>query len=623
MNAIGGVCRLDGGPVGHAVVRRMAAAAQLLLPHRRTSWAGGPLAFTCAAVRFDGGVEGAVLVRDRPGRRALVFDGRLDNRKDLIAQLGRQGASGDSGDAELVLAAHDAWGDACAAQLVGDFAFGLWDRVRRRLLCVRDALGVRPLYVLLHGGRLCFATQLRQVLAAHGRVPPFDPEFVADRLALGVDRADADCTPYRGVSRLKPGHRLIAADGRVRVERYWQWRTPNGGGGGNDEESIDRFRETFFEAVACRMRGGGPVWADVSGGLDSSSIAAVAVRRGGSAGVRAVSVVFGQSTLSDERPWAETAARELGIEQRFIDGDVHHPFSRLREAADYWEEPHAAAAFFGVHRAYGRLFAGPAPPVLLAGVGAEAIVMHKHQAPVHLADLLRRGRISALWSVLHRWQRVSGAPLSNLAWSYCLRPLVRRRLVEHEWSPGTHDWVEPAFARRWDLRGRTRNAHMPPVEGGPADRRQVEMIGRISGFLVRGYLEKACDIRYPFLHRPLVELALAVPWRVKEVPGETKALLRRAMRGVLPEEIRRRTIDVSTGHAVYAGLRREWPVLREVADASVLVDLGIVNRKRLHDALHLARQGHAVHLGGLLTTLTLDAWLQARKGGAAWLCAAA
>ena len=116
----------------------------------------------------------------------------------------------------------------------------------------------------------------------------------------------------------------------------------------------------------------------------------------------------------------------------------------------------------------------------------------------------------------------------------------------------------------------------------------------------------------------MIKVSKAI-WSVKEVPGEPKALLRRAMRGVLPEEIRTRTQDVSTGHAVYAGLRKEWPVLEAVAASSMLVELGVVNRERLRDALHLARQGHAFHLGGLLSTLTLDAWLQhaARGGGAA------
>lgn len=625
MNAIGGVHNFDGEPVASAVVGRLTGAAQLLCSTRRTSWSSGSIAFVCASGQVGSCPAGAKLVHDDRRRCVLVFDGRLDNRKELMAQLRRRVARNEADDSGLVLAAYEVWGDDCASKLVGDFAFGLWDRTRRRLLCVRDPLGVRSLYVLARNDWVCFATQLRQILAVHPKTPLFDLEFVADRLVHGVDRADANCTPFRGVVRLKPGHRLVAENRRVRFERYWRWRAASQASSRPRREYVEQFLEMFSDAVECRMRGFGGVWADLSGGLDSSSIVSVAARRRSDLGFRTVSVVFDESTMSDEREWSVAAARALGVRQYCINGDAHHPFSRLREAVKYWEEPHAAAAFFAVHEAYGRLLHGAGVPILLSGIGAEAVVMNKHQVPIYLADLLRRGRIAVLRRELQRWQRVFKIPLSNLAWCYCLRPAASRPLVNYEWSPDVHDWIEPAFARRWDLGARARNGGMPPVEGGVADQWQIEAIGRITGFLLRGYLDKACDIRYPFLHRPLVELVLATPWSVKEVPGEPKALLRHAMRGVLPEEIRRRSLDVSTGHAVYAGLRKEWTALEKIVGSSMLVELGIVNRERLRNALHLARQGHAPHLGGLLSTLTLDAWLQhaARKGDAAWLSSAA
>ena len=351
MQTIGGICRLDGGHVDRGIVGRMNDAAQLLLPRRRSSWTDGSIGLFCASPHVGGAGPAAGEPADDPSRpRTLVFDGRLDNREELVAELRRRGARTGTSDVELTLAAHAVWGDDCASRLVGDFAFGLWDAARRRLLCVRDPLGIRPLYIALQGGVVCFATQIRQILAARPQTPPFDLEFVADRLAHGVDRADAACTPYRGVSRLKPGHRLIAEDGRVRIERYWEWRTGEGAGNRNPREYVDRFRETFSNAVASRMRGAGRVWSDLSGGLDSSSIVSVAARRRGGPRLSTVSVVFDQSTLSDEREWAATVARTLGVDRHCIDGDAQPPFTRLPEAVRYWEEPHSAAAFFGGHR---------------------------------------------------------------------------------------------------------------------------------------------------------------------------------------------------------------------------------------------------------------------------------
>ena len=434
-------------------------------------------------------------------------------------------------------------------------------------------------------------------------------EYIAERLALGVDCPNSGRTPYRGLLRLEPGHRLVAEKGCVRIERYWEWREPHAGLGRNQQDWVDQFLYTFSDAVKRQMSGGDRVWADLSGGLDSSSIVAIAARQRSRPRLSTVSVVFGESSVSDEREWAETVTRTVDVEPHEIDGDRVHPFGRLREAVQYWEEPHGAAAFFGVHESYARLFGERGVAVLLSGIGAEAVVLNKQQEPVHLADLLRRGRLLRLWRELDTWQRALRIPLSNLAFRYGLRPLLGRR-VSYGWTPGGHDWIDPGFAARWNLRDRSRSSNMPRAGRGAADQWHVEQIGWITGFLLRGYLEKACDIRYPFLHRPLVELALAMPWSLKAVPGEPKAVLRRAMKGILPERVRCRTQNASTGHAAYNGLRKEWPVLEQIVDSSVLVELGAVDRERLRTALHMARQGHAPDLGGLLSTLTLDAWLQ-------------
>ena len=612
LHVIGGIHTLGGGPVEGRSVVRMNEAARMLASSRRSHWLGDSIGLACTTAPAERTACPTVSRWSRNGRvrSVIVFDGRIDNRKELMADLSDHGIDASSDDAGLTLAAYRAWGEACASRLIGDFAFGLWDAGARRLLCARDPLGVRPLYVLVKDDRVGFATQLGQLLAICPQTPALDMEYVADRLALGVDRPNSGRTPYRGLSRLEPGHRLVAESGRVRIERYWEWRAPGGRVYGNDEDYVDHFRDTFSEAVASRMSGTDVVWADLSGGLDSSSIVGVAARQVGRPRLSPITVVFGESTASDEREWAAAVEQAVGVDGHGIDGDVHHPFSRLAEAVQHWEEPHGAAAFFGVHERYRRLMAGRSVPVLLSGIGAEAVVLSKHQEPLHLSGLLGCGRLGKLWRELDRWQQALRMPLSNLMFRYCLRPLIGRPLISYGPMPAVHDWIEHRFADTWNLQDRSRYGNMPRAGRRVADQWHVERIGWITGFLLRGYLEKGCDIRYPFLHRPLVELALATPWSLKAVPGEPKAILRRAMKGILPERVRRRTQNVSTGHAAYRGLRKEWPALEQVVASSMLVDLGVVDRERLWNALHLARQGHASNLGGLLSTLTLDAWLQ-------------
>ena len=611
MRAIGGICHLDDRPLDRQALDRLGDATRVLVSHRRNHWLGNSVGLVCTMAPREANRPTVVRWSSHDGARfVVVFDGRIDNRGELIADVGRGRVGQSSDDAELLLAAYVAWGDTCASKLIGDFAFGLWDERARRLVCARDPLGVRPLYLLVGNGLVGFATQLRQLLAICPQTPAVEMEYVADRLALGVDRPDSGCTLYRGLSRLEPGYCLIAERGRVHIDRYWEWANCDMEPRGDSGDWVERFRDRFSDAVASRMSGPGRIWADLSGGLDSSSIVSVAAEQPGRSRLSTISVVFSESKVSDEREWVEMVAGAVDVEPHEIDGDAHHPFSRLLEAVQHWEEPHGAAAFFGVHERYARLMGEGGVPVLLSGIGAEAVVLSKHQEPVHLADLLRHGRLLRWWRELDRWQRALRKPLSNVALRYALRPLLGRGGISYGWTPGGHDWIAESFTRKWNLRDRIRRGNMPRAGRGAADQWHVERIGWITGFLLRGYLEKACDIRYPFLHRPLVELALSMPWSLKAVPGEPKAILRRAMKGILPERVRRRTQNASTGHAVYNGLRKEWPVLEKLVDSSVLVELGAVDRERLRTALHLARQGHAPDLGGLLSTLTLDAWLQ-------------
>ena len=611
VRVIGGIHRVDGGEVDRGTLMRLQEAARVVVSSRRSSWAGEGVGLACTTAPADTGLPGVARFSRVAGAECvLTFDGRIDNRKELIGELGSHGVDAASDDTGLVLAAYDAWGCQCASRLIGDFAFGLWDGGARRLVCVRDPVGVRPLYVLAQDNLVCFATQLRQLLAVSPQNQAVDMEYVADRLVLGVNRPNAGRTPYRDLLRLEPGCRLIAEHGRVRIERYWEWGDGGAGSGGSHQQHVEEFRHVFSDAVRSRVAGADRVWMDLSGGLDSSAVVGVAARRRGRPRLSTVTVVFDESKVSDESEWADAVARTVDVERHDINGDAHHPFSQLTEAVEYWEEPHGAAAFFGMHKRYVCLMGRCGVPVLLSGIGAEATVLGKHQEPVHLADLLRGARVVQLWRELDQWQRAMKKPLSNLAFRYGLRPLICGPRISYGWTPGGHGWITRSFARTWNLRDRARRGNMPRTARGVADQWHIEQIGWVTGFLLRGYLEKACDIRYPFLHRPLVELALAMPWSLKAVPGEPKAILRRAMKGILPERVRCRTQNASTGHAVYNGLRKEWPVLERLVDSSVLVELGAVDRERLRTALHMARQGHAPDLGGLLSTLTLDAWLQ-------------
>ena len=174
---------------------------------------------------------------------ALVADARIDNREELLGAVELAGLprSQPPSDAELILAAYECWGVDCAHHLVGDFAFALWDGRHRRLLCVRDPLGVKQLHYGTPGGCLCFATEAQQVLQHPGVDRGLDEQAVAGYLLNLFD--DEERTLFAGVKRLPPAHRLVLEQGRLRVERYWCLDDLSRTFPGSDEEAVEQFLE--------------------------------------------------------------------------------------------------------------------------------------------------------------------------------------------------------------------------------------------------------------------------------------------------------------------------------------------------------------------------------------------
>ena len=212
------------------------------------------------------------------GDFALVADVRLDNRETLLpllaSDLAALGLAADVvPDGALLLAAYARWGPACVDHLLGAFAFALWDRRRRGLVCARDPVGIRQLYVHHAPGRqLAVATEIPALLALDGVGHDLDEDRVADVLAARF--FEPTQTLYRDVARLEPGHVLIATPEGITSRRYWApeiGEPPRG-------DVVGQFAEIIDEAVRCRMRSAYPVGTELSGGLDSSSVTVLAAR---------------------------------------------------------------------------------------------------------------------------------------------------------------------------------------------------------------------------------------------------------------------------------------------------------------------------------------------------------
>jgi asparagine synthase (glutamine-hydrolysing) len=617
VSGIVGVLNRDGRPATTTVLERMLAAAPHRGPDGSSIVASGPVAMGHQRLTTTPEAAGeSQPISDQDGR-LLAFDGRIDDCDGVPA----------GPDASRVLRASRFWGEDCAAHLVGDFAFALWGPSTHSLFCARDPMGVRPFYYAEVGSLFLWGSDLRQVLAHSAVDAAIDEGFAAELLA-GRPRS-LDATLYHNVRRLPPGHALVASPSGVRVYRYWALDLAREIRCSDDQEYADRFRALFEEAVACRLRSDRPVAVYLSGGLDSSSVAVVAAdlaRRGRAPAVTAASMVFSGRRGTDESDYIADVVRAAGIPSIRVEappfdvGSCRAPAARRRDLPD--PPPDCAAI-----RLQSEL-AAAGIRVTLSGLGGDHGLTGSFY---HYADLLRRRRLR---NVVERYSDVARSP--GLGWTSAmflragvwpvvpprLKRIIRRAV--RPWRQGVPPWIGRGLADRTGLADRLRDDPTPDNLESVA-RYDVSQLyragwGPLSELFERASAEAGLEDRHPFYDRRLIEFMVALPDEQRWQRGLTKYILRRALRGLLPESVRRRTdkADYSClfadaleamGGAVFFGnlvaARRGWVEPREV----------LALHRRMRARFEAGDEAYGDDAWKLWMIAGLDIWLRSLEEG--------
>jgi asparagine synthase (glutamine-hydrolysing) len=262
------------------------------------------------------------------GRCRLLFDGRLDNRQELAAALGLEADGGAFSDAALVLRAYERWQERSLERLLGPFALAVVDLPERRVLLGRDALGDRTLFYVLRPELLAVASEESALLALPGVSSRLEEESLARFFAVQAPASGA--TFFAAVRELPPAHGIAVEGTRVRAWRHWEAGPEPRLRLRGDREYAERFAATLAAAVRCRLRSTAPVAVMMSGGLDSTAVAALAARerRGGGAGeVRTLSWTFDELAECDERRYMDAVVERWGLPALRFCGDDAWPLA--------------------------------------------------------------------------------------------------------------------------------------------------------------------------------------------------------------------------------------------------------------------------------------------------------
>jgi asparagine synthase (glutamine-hydrolysing) len=539
---------------------------------------------------------------------------RLDNRADLQQWSGCRGQN--VSDLELVLHLVARHGPRYIPKILGDFAFVVWNTAEGTGVAACDVFAVKKLYYTSRNGLFAFASRA-EALAVEDR---YEVQYLAELVA--------NCTPsreltvYAGVHPIPAGTMAVIGLGRLATNVYWSpddfhpdrtWATSEG-------QAVEVCRDLLVESVRLRLSGNKNTWAQLSGGMDSSSIASIAqwlVERGSvSHGlVGTVTYVDRQGTGSDERRYSDAVISKWQLRnEMIIDPLFWYDESCALPRTD---QPSFTLPFYPRERRLCAIVQAAGGNVLLTGIGGDELFTG---IMLFFADWLAHGRVGPAVREMVRRAAMGRVSFWELAYRNSLLPLlpqaVQLRLGRDETQ--LPRWVSSTMARRYGLRGR---AFVAASFGGRIGHKYhhaivTNVIG-ISSITEYGIISDCLDVRHPFLYRPLVEFALQLPPELCTRPYERKWVVREAMRGILPDVVRTR-VGKGTPLALYVhSLTAQRQLLEPLVQDPILAELGIVDavelRAAFHAVPHQPRRKEGTH-AAVHRTLMIEAWLQMRSG---------
>lgn len=632
MSGLAALFHRDGRPADAAPVQAMLAA----IPYRGPDGAwtrcseSVALGYAKMTVTPEEVEERQPLISPRTGC-IIAADVRLDNRAELLARLPDRPET-QASDADLILRAYETWGAGAFEHFLGDFAVVIWDPGRRRLVCARDTNAGSTLYYRVDPRTFAAASEIHQLFQDPSVPVVPNEDRIRDFLIPG-DRNEPDgpSTFYAGIFAVPAGHVLVVDSTEMAVRRYWDLRPPKEIRYRHGEEYVEHFRELFFKAVHARLRSVGPVGALLSGGIDSPSIVCTAQElyqsgRADNRGFTTFSMLY-DGLECDERVLIGDVVGKYGFAARYLSATNSIVHLQL-DPSRFLSSPQRAVSEIDVGLdAAGR----EGVRVMLTGEVGDTCLTG---SPYVFDSLLRRGRFHEAWRRLRSYRQVSPESWRRLLAIYGLIPFLplrlqrpfmvsyARRRFGHDrqnllplWMPDTlREDVLDRYLRRELYTERHRQFSSPARHDDFRRLYPPESAYNPAG--------RPMQFRRPYADRRLHEFLLAIPPEQKFAPHQdvaipyagSKIIMRRAMRGILPESVRTQTRKAFFTSLHTDECNRNWPAYAATfgpSGRSEAIARGFADRALFWRRLELFRDG--VWWGDtnyVLSVIWLETWFR-------------
>lgn len=534
----------------------------------------------------------------------LAWDGRLDNRDDLVFLL-RDSLRGNTDNKALVRATYERWGIGGLVRLIGDWSVVIRDHAKHAILLASDFAGVRPLYYHVQPGRVLWSSRLQAIVDATG-ITELDDKYVRGFLLFG---GCPNRTPYKDIYSVPSGNAVCVSSKGTRVQRFWELPVGNQVRFRTDCQYEEQLRSLFREAVAVRLRTESPVLAELSGGLDSSSVVTMAnlLMRSGAAQVSSLTGVSFLWKDSLDEPFIREIESFCGIDGIHISTHDVPLISEIHAG-------HAAPeVFYPVRRSVAGVARRLGAKVMLTGQNGDLMLGNWFDDSLQVAGQLRRLCVGRACQEALAWSKVLRLPVYSILWR-ALRSALPSSLVpatmytapDGSYTPRSTetsllpDEPESFFSKTW-------------MHAAPERRKHFWSLSTMLELRTLQAPEPLQDLDYthPFAHRPLVEFLMSVPPDVLCRPGNPRKLMRSALSDLWPLKLRTRRSK---------GLfNTPWQeALRPLACALLkskqwhLVERRFVDRSSLLSRLQRLSNGLDCNESQLRLVIQLELWLRNR-----------
>lgn len=552
MSGIAGVVNCANAPLDCELLQTLLDSLAFRGPDGAGHWQQGNAGLVHTCLNLTDEAHGDRQPCSLDGRVWITADARVDARPELVAALRSSGrdVSSTASDAELILHAYHAWGTDCPRRLLGDFAFAIVDTTNQRVFCARDQLGVKPFYYARGDEFLIFSNTLDCVRLHPSVSANLDEQAIADFLMFGFI-LDSSATAFADIRRLPAGHFLDFTPERLRIQAYWSPTVPDELPHRRPQDTIDQFLEILASVVSDRIRTR-RVGFYLSGGLDSPAVASMALSQLQKKGIGdqlwAVTYVFDCLIPDEERRFATQVSGALGLAHELYVVDNCQPFD------EFWDTE-AAQAPEPSGRSFQSLFVSAGwkslahARVFLTGNGADEGL--RPPGDYYLC-LLREGRLGR-WGADVIRHVVTHRELPH----HRVRSTIRQALGREAPDRVFPAWLNPDLVRRLELESRWHDywgelrVHRSRVPGFMTTLRKG-MLTRHFERIDPGQTGIPLQRCAPFFDLRMLEFLFslpATPWKYD------KYLLRRSMKGVLPEGVLNRPKSPLAGDPVLAYFR--------------------------------------------------------------------